>query len=444
MAGFLNLANIKKTWYYFQKNGIKNACLAVWERLEQKKQQPYVYTAPDRQQLERQKKQAEDLFLHKPDEKVCFSILVPAYETKAEYLTALLDSVLEQSYSAWELVIADAGTSSMVWDTLEAWTAAKQVQLICKEQDKIPFADRSVRYIKLEQNGGISENTNAGLAFVKGRYVGLLDHDDVLTPDALFEMAQAVQGSGQVFYSDEDKCDGSGQFFYEPHFKTDFDPEMLLTNNYICHFTVMETALMRRLKLRSEYDGAQDFDLVLRAYLAGAEFVHVPKVLYHWRCHEDSTAVNPRSKTYAYDAGRRAVEDFCRQKGWQVTVTDTAHLGFYRVEYANLWQDRPEIGAVAYPVIQKGHLCSGIYEQDGQLRFAGLRAGFSGYIHRAALQQSAKNADVRQMKVRTEWEEKRLLAVRNCKLMNPRTASGQFAQLLEENGLKILWDPKGK
>ena len=107
-------------------------------------------------------------------------------------------------------------------------------------------------------------------------------------------------------FSDEYKCDGAASRFYEPNFKPDFDGELLLTNNYICHFTVIETAFLKELKLRSGFDGAQDYDLVLRAYAAGGQFVHVPKVLYHWRCHEASTASNPQSKRYAYEAGQRA------------------------------------------------------------------------------------------------------------------------------------------
>ena len=446
MAGFLSAGNGKKTWYYLKKNGIKSTCLAVWERLEARKQQPYVYAAPACGELEQQRKQAEQMV--KQELPVRFSILVPAYETKKEYLTALLDSVHVQSWPLWELVIADAGNSDQVRQTLQDWANEKNVPVLTEKQQE--FCAGSVRYVKLQENGGISENTNAGLAYAFGEYTGLLDHDDLLTADALYEMAAAIERekeNGQnadVFYSDEDKCDGAGKVFYEPHKKTDFDPEMLLTNNYICHFTVLKTELFQKLKLRREYDGAQDFDLVLRAYLNGANFVHVPKVLYHWRCHTDSTAQNPQSKRYAYEAGRRALEDFCARKGWQVQVVDTAHLGFYRIEYADLWRDRPEIGAVAYPVCKKGRMCSGIYEADGQFRFQGLRAGFSGYLHRAVLQQSAPLADVRQMKVREADEQERIRAVANCRVMNPRTASAQFAEQLAQKGQKILWDPKGK
>ena len=445
MAGIFSVQNGRKAWYYLKKNGIKSAFLAVWERLEERKQPPYVYTAPGQEELKLQRRQAQQM--QEQNSPVRFSVLVPAYETKKEYLTALLDSVHSQSWPFWELIIADAGSSNQVYDALLEWAEEYEVPVLTQQE---AFCPGSVRYVRLEKNGGISHNTNAGLAYAQGDYTGLLDHDDLLTADALFEMAAAIarekdaHGAADAFYSDEDKCDGAGQVFYEPHRKTDFDPEMLLTNNYICHFLVMKTELLKTLELRKEYDGAQDFDLVLRAYLAGTEFVHVPKVLYHWRCHTDSTAQNPQSKRYAYDAGRRAVEDFCARKGWQVQVEDTAHLGFYRIEYADLWRDRPEIGGVAYPVCKKGYMYSGIYEADGQFRFQGLRTGFSGYIHRAALQQSARLADVRQMKVRKADEAARIQAVKNCRIMNPRTASAEFAEQLAAKGQKILWDPKGK
>ena len=142
-------------------------------------------------------------------------------------------------------------------------------------------------------------------------YIGLLDHDDILTRDALYEMACALEKQEQngihpVFlYSDEDKCDGEAQNTYEPHRKTDFNLDLLLSNNYICHFLVMDAAVMKRLRLRTGFDGAQDYDLVLRAagqVLEGTPeeaYVHIPKILYHWRCHRNSTASNPASKTYA-------------------------------------------------------------------------------------------------------------------------------------------------
>ena len=228
-----------------------------------------------------------------------------------------------QTYRRWELILADAGGAREIaldWaqrNGMRVCSFSSDANLCPKTgemQDKLQnreWHDGEIVILRLTENAGISENTNRGIEAAAGGYIGLLDHDDLLTPDALYEMAAAIRKrNGNIaetqplaLYSDEDKCDGDGKRFYEPHRKTDFDGELLLSNNYICHFLVMEAGLMKRLKLRADFDGAQDFDLVLRAFAAGAAFLHVPKVLYHWRCHEASTAANPRSKSYAMRRG---------------------------------------------------------------------------------------------------------------------------------------------
>ena len=168
----------------------------------------------------------------------------------------------------------------------------------------------------------------------------------------------------QLLYSDEDKCDGEAETFYEPHFKEKFNLDLILSNNYICHFMVMKRELMQQLLERGEYNGAQDYDLVLRAAfaLSGREeaICHIPKVLYHWRCHSLSTAENPKSKLYAYEAGRRAVQDFVNQKGWKAEVQHTEHLGFYRVEYPEgVFTVRAEVGAAGGAVVKGGKIVGG-------------------------------------------------------------------------------------
>ena len=177
--------------------------------------------------------------------------------------------------------------------------------------------DSRIRYVRTAENKGMSENTNEALQYATGDYVGLLDHDDLLTPDALYEMAMTLQNANEqgieaaLVYSDEDKCDTEAKIYYEPHVKLGFNWDLLLSNNYICHFLAMKTELIKKLGFRKEYDGAQDFDLVLRATLEKDEkdeILHVEKILYHWRCHDLSTAANPQSKLYAYEAGKRAAE----------------------------------------------------------------------------------------------------------------------------------------
>lgn len=445
MAVF-SVSNLKKTWYYLQKNGIRAAYLAALERLEEAKKEPYSYNAPSREDLSRQREDTK--------KDVRISVIVPAYETKKEHLTQMLDSLLAQTYPHWELVLADASPGGQVEETLAGWAEEHEdIVWVTAASEEDSWQDRSIRYKRLARNGGIAENSNAGIFLVKGAYTGLLDHDDLLTPDALYEMASAIEREKRrgapplVLYSDEDKCDGQAVRFYEPHFKPDFDPELLLSNNYICHFMLMETGLLKKLKLRPGFDGAQDYDLMLRAAALGNSFTHVPRVLYHWRCHEASTAANPRSKTYAYEAGKRAVEDFCKKAGWKVKVSHLKHLGFYRVDYeGSLFAQRPEVGILAGPLSGGRHLCSGIYEKDGSMLYAGLRRGFSGPMHRAALQQSVKSADLRTMSVcpglRCPYE--------NIMKRLEKDGAGEadycresilFCEKARREGYRILWDP---
>ena len=427
----LSLTNLKKTWYYLQKNGIKAAWSAALERIEESRKEPYVFMPVSDAELEKQKD--TDI------SKLTVSVVVPAYETKREHLTALLGSLQMQTYPNWELVIADASSEDAVKAVVEEW--------------KSMYPDSRIVYLKLSQNKGISENTNAGILAAKGEYIGLLDHDDLLTPNALFEMVSAIEEGKEagmqpdVLYSDEDKCDGEGTSFYEPHRKMDFNPDLLLSNNYICHFMVMESTLMKSLLLRKEYDGAQDFDLVLRAAAAEKCFFHVPKILYHWRCHNDSTAANPRSKSYAYEAGKRAVEDFCKNRGWKVTVSHLKHLGFYRVDYeGSFFEMRNDVGAIAGPLPSGKYFNSGIYEKDGSMRFKNLRRGFSGPMHRAVLQQDVLSADLRTMYVNEAFRPLHEQTMKRLKVSKNKDdlirESQVFCEQVRNAGYRILWDPE--
>ena len=183
---------------------------------------------------------------------------------------------------------------------------------------------------------------------------------------------------------------------------------------------------MQELKFRPEYDGAQDFDLVLRAVarLEGREqsVIHIPKVLYHWRCHPGSTAENPESKRHAYDAGRRAVQDFADRMGWHARAVETAHVGFYALQYeGDLFDSRTDIGAVGGRVtgrgrvrdgkevggrpVRGGRIIGGRMTRDGQVLYEGLPANYSGYLHRAALMQDAEAVDLRSIRIRPECRE---------------------------------------
>lgn len=387
--GKINMANLKKTAYYLRRNGLKNTLDAVRERLDRGAQPDYRYEPVTDRQLAAQREQAR-----REAYTVSFSIVVPTYRTPEKYLREMIDSVRGQSYENWELIIADATEGQEVREAVEE---------ACGRDDR-------VLYVRLDRNGGISENTNAGILRAKNEYIGLLDHDDMLEKNALFEMAARIEEAGKagvelkLLYSDEDKCDGGGSRYYEPNLKEDFNLDLLLTNNYICHFMVIETKLMQKLLMRREYEGAQDFDLVLRAVgaLAGREecIAHVPRVLYHWRCHMSSTAENPRSKLYAYEAGKRAVQDFLNGRGWSATVLDTAHLGFYSVHYEESpLKIRRDLGAVGGRLVRGGKVVGGRLSAEGKTYYEGLRANYSGYMHRASLAQEAEALDIRNIEV---------------------------------------------
>lgn len=393
----IDRAGVKKTLYYLRRNGFKNTCYAIRERLSGRRQAPYQWTPVAEDELERQRAACRS---SKPGCTV--SIVVPCYRTKREHLLEMIESVRGQTYPFWELILADATED----DSVERCAGA-----VAKE-------DPRIHYVRLNENRGIAENTNRGIEAATGDYVGLLDHDDLLTQDALYEMALAIETAKKeglfprLLYSDEDKCSGDGRQYYDPNFKEDFNLDLLLSNNYICHFMVIERELIRNLLLRGEYDGAQDYDLILRTVERLTDcrtveqegsIVHVPKVLYHWRCHSSSTAENPQSKLYAYDAGRRAVQGFADRKGWKAEAVDTPHLGFYRLEYSgDPFAVREDIGAIGGPLYQKKKLCGGRLSADGHVFYAGLRQGYSGYLHRASLSQDADAVDIRNICIREE------------------------------------------
>lgn len=379
--------NIKKTINYSKKNGYGEAVVAAWERVTAKYYADYDYCAPDRDTLERQRadQSVSDLRI---------SILVPAYETQEVYMSALIESCIGQTYANWELVIADGSATDIVKKTVDT------------------YQDARIRYVRLEGNDGIAENTNRAIEVATGDYCGLLDHDDLLTADALYEMARAVQAHRPVLaYSDEDKCDESGRHFYDPHFKLDFNLDLLLTNNYVCHFMVVRSDVLKKMQVRKEYDGSQDYDIILRVVgnrlmkekeNNGTEpverfIVHVPKVLYHWRCHENSTADNPQSKMYAYEAGKKALIDFASRMGWKVHVRHNKHLGFYRIEYGeSVLTHRPDLAAVGGFVARHGRVASGTYKGQPLL--------YAGYMNRMDLYQNTDQLDIRNMAVNKAYQ----------------------------------------
>lgn len=263
----------------------------------------------DKRTLRRQKHAA---FAQKP----LISIVIPLYCTPLPYLKELLESVRRQSYENWQLCLADGSPDDKAKEFIE----------------KHYGREKRIVYRKLEENGGISVNTNEAVALATGEYLMLCDHDDTLEPDALYEIVKAINDTGaDVLYTDEDKVSMDGQHYFDSNFKPDFNLFRLRENNYICHIFVVKKSLTDETGLlRSEFDGAQDFDFILRCCEKAQKITHIPKVLYHWRCHMDSTAADPSSKAYAYEAGRKAVREHYQRLGIDAKVEMTERPGWYR------------------------------------------------------------------------------------------------------------------
>ena len=221
-----------------------------------------------------------------------FSIVVPLYRTPNEYLKELIESIEAQTYTKWELCLADGSPDSKLEISVKS------------------YQDERIKYRYIGENLGISGNTNKAVEMATGDFIVLCDHDDLITPDALFEFAKEIVADEEVdsIYSDEDKIDENSYDVFDPSFKPDFNIDMLRSQNYICHLYGVRRELIEKYGMfNSEYDGAQDYDFILRMSEHSRKIAHVAKILYHWRTHQGSTALNPESKMYAYDAGARAI-----------------------------------------------------------------------------------------------------------------------------------------
>lgn len=282
---------------------------------------------PGNKELEKQRK---TVFDYQPK----ISIVIPLYKTPEKYLRQLVDTVKAQTYPNWELCLSDgSGEDSPIRKLLESLEAS----------------DKRIRVIHNEKQLQISENTNAAIQAATGEYIAFADHDDELTPNALFECVKVLNEKKQtrILYSDEDKMSMDGHKFFQPHFKPDYNPDLLCTVNYICHLFVVDKNVIQEVgMLRSEFDGAQDYDFIFRCIEAvkSEEIFHIPKILYHWRCHEDSTAENPESKTYAFEAGKRAIEEHYKRTGIQAEVLQGEFLGLYRTRF--IWDHDPLISII--------------------------------------------------------------------------------------------------
>ena len=280
---------IQKGFRYLKHYGLREFWIRLQERFEPE-EVPYGpwYEAyrPSEEELEKQRKAR---FSYKP----LISLAVPAYRTPELFLRQMMDSLLEQTYPNWELCIANGSPE----DT--------EMAAVLQEY---AGRDPRIRYADLTENQGIAGNTNAAFAMARGEFIGLLDHDDLLAPNALYEVVKVLNTCRQadVIYTDEDKVTMDLSEHFQPHLKPDFNLDLLRSNNYICHFLVVRKSVVDRAGgFRPEFDGAQDYDFIFRCTEAASEICHIPEILYHWRTHKASTADNPASKMYAFEAGKR-------------------------------------------------------------------------------------------------------------------------------------------
>lgn len=261
-----------------------------------------------------------------------FSIVIPLYNTRPKYLKEMVDSIIGQTYTNWQLCLADA---------------SEDKSLLSPYLKEYAQKDSRIEYKELEENKGISKNTNAAIEMATGDFIVLADHDDIMPANALFECARALNEDAtiDIIYSDEDKVDMSGKKYFEPHFKSDFNIDLLCSMNYICHLFVVKKEIIEEVgMLRSEFDGAQDHDFILRCTEVARNIKHIPKILYHWRCHINSTASNPESKMYAFEAGRKAVQEHYDRIGIPAEVEHGQFYGMYKTKF--LWEGQPLISIV--------------------------------------------------------------------------------------------------
>lgn len=269
-----------------------------------------------------------------------FSILVPLYNTPIKYLEEMIDSVIAQTYGDWELCLADGSDG-----------VHTEVGTRCREYAK---EDSRIVYKKLTENRGISGNTNECIAMATGDFFALFDHDDLLHPSALYEMMKAVcEKNADFIYTDESVFQNDDIMdIIHLHFKPDYAPDNLLTNNYICHFTAFDAGLIKKVGAFRQYDGSQDHEIILRLTDAAKNVVHIPRVLYYWRSSPASVASDISAKPYVVEAGKRAVKDFLNAKGIDAEVESTKVFPvIYRIKYP--LKERPLISVL---IPNKDHL----------------------------------------------------------------------------------------
>ena len=253
------------------------------------------------------------------------SIIMPVYNVKQIWLKKAIDSVINQLYENWELcIVDDASTKKYIKQTLES----------CAKRE------RRISIHFLNKNHGISGASNEAFFLAAGEFIGLLDHDDELSVDALYEYVKLLNQfpKADLIYSDEDKIELNGKRV-EPFFKPDYSPVLLLSRNYICHFCMLRKALIDEVgKFRPGYEGSQDYDLLLRCIkkTEPEKIFHIPKILYHWRKIPGSTSASADAKLYAFDSAKKALSSYLNRNNIEGEVVDGRFSGSYRVKKRSL------------------------------------------------------------------------------------------------------------
>ena len=291
-------------------------------------------------------------FTYKP----LISFIIPTYNVNRTLLSECLDSILSQSYDNFEVCIADDNS------TLEETKETLKEYLKKDKRIKVTFRNK---------NGMISEASNTAIEMAKGEYIVLVDNDDVIEKDALYYIVEALNKDKTIdmIYSDEDKIDFKGKYM-EPHFKPDYSPDTLMGVNYICHLCCLRRSIVNKLGgFRSEYDGSQDYDLFLRFTETTDKIYHIEKVLYHWRQTPTSTAGYLGNKSYAYIAGKKALEDALKRRKQKGEVLENPRVSTYLVKYAN----NNELVSIIIPIKDKSSITrrciDSIYEKSTYKNF---------------------------------------------------------------------------
>lgn len=316
--------NFRKVIYYFKRYGIIETIKKIFKKIlhikeiRRTNQEQYEIWMKNNLPIAKDFEFQENIkFQYEPK----ISIVVPMYNTNEIFLKELIQSLQTQTYSNWELLLADG--SENYNENLKQYYEN----------------DERIKYKFLDCNKGISENTNEAIKQSTGEFIAFLDHDDLLPKDALYEIVKIINENNEVdfIYTDEDKIDEDGERF-EPYFKPNYSPETLECNNYITHFVIVKRELLNEVGLlETKFNGAQDFDFILRATEKAKQIIHIPKILYHWRAHRNSTADTADAKTYAYEIGLEVIKEHLER---------TKKAG--KVEYG---QDVPGIYKIKYDVI---------------------------------------------------------------------------------------------